>query len=514
MLSFRKLLLLLTIVKLVLPFLLQHPFYQPHRDEFLYLAHSYHPAWGYLEVPPMLSWLGAVTNAMGASMFWIKIWPALFGAATFYLTGLMVELLGGKRFALVLAWLPFVLGAYLRLNFLFQPGFLELFWWTVMAYALLRWQKHNHTSMLYLFGVAAGFGMLSKYTTAFFAAGIVLALLATGMRKIFLLRQFWLAAAIGMLVWLPNLWWQSAHNWPIVHHMQELQETQLRYVHPMPFLISQPLMFGTVSIVWISGLCWCAFSTSARQYRWLALMLVFVLALLILGRGKDYYALSCYPLLFAAGAMALEKWTSWKMLVMRPALIALTIAPMIPTIPLALPVWEPQKLTTYYSKTGLNKLPFFKWEDLQYHPLPQDFADMIGWQEIADMTHKQYQALPDSARRNLMIYCRSYYVAGLMSYYNHRHKWGLPEAYSDNGSFLLWMPEKYDVNSLMMIGHRMPQPGDKVFEQFANRQVLDTLSYPLAREDGTKVFLFTGANTAVNKMIEEGIREEKAIFGY
>jgi hypothetical protein len=76
------------------------------------------------------------------------------------------------------------------------------------------------------------------------------------------------------------------------------------------------------------------------------------------------------------------------------------------------------------------------------------------------------------------------------------------------------MPEKYDVNSLMMIGHRMPQPGDKVFEQFANRQVLDTLSYPLAREDGTKVFLFTGANTAVNKMIEEGIREEKAIFGY
>jgi hypothetical protein len=187
---------------------------------------------------------------------------------------------------------------------------------------------------------------------------------------------------------------------------------------------------------------------------------------------------------------------------------------MLPLVPLMLPIWKPDRLAAYYRQTGLNKTPAFRWEDLQYHALPQDFADMIGWQEIAEMAHKQYQAQPDSIRNSLMLYCRSYYSAGLMSYYNHRYKWGLPEAYSDNGSFLLWMPATYQVNNLMMIGHRMPQPGDRVFEQFARRQVLDSLNYPLARENGTKIFLFAGAHAAANKMIEDGIREKKAVFGY
>jgi hypothetical protein len=51
----RKLLWGLALVRLILPFLLQHAYYQPHRDEFLYLDYAKHMDWGYMEVPPLLS---------------------------------------------------------------------------------------------------------------------------------------------------------------------------------------------------------------------------------------------------------------------------------------------------------------------------------------------------------------------------------------------------------------------------------------------------------------------------
>ena len=135
------LLYLLALVKLVLPFLLQNGVYEPHRDEFLYLAEGRHMAWGYMEVPPLLSVFAWLTNLFGGGFFWIKFWPSLFGALTYLIVGRMVLALGGRLFALLLAFLPFVFGAYLRTHYLFQPGFLEIFFWTLLAYALVRYMQ-------------------------------------------------------------------------------------------------------------------------------------------------------------------------------------------------------------------------------------------------------------------------------------------------------------------------------------------------------------------------------------
>lgn len=49
----------------------------------------------------------------------------------------------------------------------------------------------------------------------------------------------------------------------------------------------------------------------------------------------------------------------------------------VPLIPVLLPVWKPEQLSAYYLKTGFDKTGILKWEDLQNHPLPQDFADML-----------------------------------------------------------------------------------------------------------------------------------------
>ena len=41
------------ILKLLSPFLLIHPAYDLHRDEYLHLDQGLHLAWGYISVPPV-----------------------------------------------------------------------------------------------------------------------------------------------------------------------------------------------------------------------------------------------------------------------------------------------------------------------------------------------------------------------------------------------------------------------------------------------------------------------------
>lgn len=124
----------LAFLKFIIPFFLQNNIYQPHRDEFLYLAEAHHMAWGYMEIPPLLSVFAWISNFFGSGIFWIKFWPSLFGAFTFLIAGKIIISLGGKTLALILGFLPFIFGAYLRVHFLFQPNFLEIFFWTLIAY--------------------------------------------------------------------------------------------------------------------------------------------------------------------------------------------------------------------------------------------------------------------------------------------------------------------------------------------------------------------------------------------
>ena len=98
--NFSRLILLLAILRFILPYLLQSPVYEPHRDEFLYLAEGRHLAWGYLEVPPLLSLFAWFTHLLGNSVFWIKFWPNLFGSLTFILCARIVSRAGGGRLAL------------------------------------------------------------------------------------------------------------------------------------------------------------------------------------------------------------------------------------------------------------------------------------------------------------------------------------------------------------------------------------------------------------------------------
>ncbi len=399
-----RVLFLLAFLKFILPFLLQSPLYEPHRDEFLYLAEAHHMAWGYMEIPPLLSVFAWMTNWLGHSIFWIKFWPSLFGALTYFITGKIILSLGGRSFALLLAFLAFILGLYLRMHFLFQPNFLEVFFWTMIAYSICRFIQTQRNNWLYLLGISTGFGIISKYSVAFFIVSILGGLIMTRNRKIFRNKHFYFAGLITLLIFLPTLGWEYQNHFPVIFHMKELQQTQLQYVNPKGFLVDQLLMNLPCFFIWIVGLYFVAFKEEGK-YRIFAWAYFFVIVLLLYFHGKNYYSAGVYPALFAFGAFQLERFANKYSGAWKYAFIIIPLAIGIPIHPLGLPVAKPAVLASYYKNIHAKKSGFLKWEDLKDHPLPQDFADMLGWKEMTKKTARAYSTSYTKRKAKHIHFC-------------------------------------------------------------------------------------------------------------
>jgi 4-amino-4-deoxy-L-arabinose transferase-like glycosyltransferase len=506
-----QLLYLLALLKIIIPYLLQNPVYEPHRDEFLYLAEGRHLAWGFMEVPPMLSLFAWFTHIFGDGMFWVKLWPSLFGAATFVLAGKIVLSLGGRSFALILLFLPFIFGVYLRLFFLFQPNPPEVFFWTLIAYSLIRFVQTKENKWLYLFGISVGLGMMSKYSVAFYTVSVLLGLLLTKYRTIFINKHFWYACLIGFLIFLPNLIWQYNASFPVIHHMKELQETQLQYINPLSFLSDQLLMNLPCFFIWITGLLYTVFSKESK-FRFIGLAYVFVIVLLLISHGKNYYALGAYPVLFAFGSVALEKYTAAKRKILRYAFIIVPLVIGITFLPVALPLFPPQQLADVYVKLRTEKTGALKWEDLQNHPLPQDFSDMLGWEEMTQKVAKAYATLTDTEKQNTVIFCDNYGMAGAINYY--APKYHLPAAYSDNASFLYWIPSNINFTNIVLVTDDHHELEHDFAKDFQSIIIADSVTNAYARERGDWIYVFKGANENFRKYFQEKLAKDRAEFNY
>ena len=504
-----KLLFLLALMKFILPFILQNSFYELHRDEFLYLAEAHHLAWGYMEIPPLLSVFAWISNLFGETVFWVKFWPSLFGALTYILVAKIIISFGGRALALLLGFLPFIFGAYLRVHFLFQPNFLEIFFWTMIAYSVIRFIQTEKNSWLYVLGISIGLGMNSKYSVAFFIISILLAAIITKQRKIFLNRHLYFAALIGFLIFLPNLAWQYNHHFPVFVHMKELQETQLKYIDPTGFLLDQFLMNLPCVFIWIAGLYFATFKEKGK-YRNFAWAYLFVILLLLYLQGKSYYALGVYPVLFAFGAIHLERFAEKHYKIWKYAFIIIPIALGIPTIPLLLAVAKPGKLADYYKAAKLDKTGLLKWEDLENHPLPQDFADMLGWEEMAQKTANAYSTLSEEEKKHTFIFADNYGEAGAVNFY--RKKYGLPVVYSDNASFLYWLPDSIHLDNLILVTDDQQEMQYAFLKDFASVKLYDSVTNIYAREYGSRIIIMKGANEKLNHMFQQKIAADKNKF--
>jgi hypothetical protein len=493
--------------KFLLPFLLSDPAFELHRDEYLYYEQGQHLDFGYLENPPLIGLLARMSSMMGGSFFWIKFWPALFGVFTLIAMAGIVRELGGKIFAQIVAMLGISFSAYMRNHFLFQPNFLDIFFWTLSAYYLIRYINSKQDRYLFLLAIALALGWWSKYSILFFAVAIFISIVISSHRAILKQKKFWYAMAVGFLIIIPNLLWQQVHNWPLVHHMNELRETQLRYINRLDFVKEQLLMLLPVSFVWIGGLIWLF---RQKKFMVIALAYLFVIILLMMGSGKGYYALGAYPMLLAAGSVWLQKSTE-KRKVFRALSVTLILMLSLPLVPILLPMQSPQDMASFNKKYGIEKIGLLKWEDQQIHPLQQDFADMLGWKELSQKSERFFNSLSDSIKNATIVYCRNYGFAAALKYFSTDRHFSA-NVISDNGTFLLWIPKNLWFRNLLFVGRKMPGQDDEVFQHFQRVSVVDSCNNILSREYGTKIIFFENGSDSAWQLAQKGLNEMKAQF--
>jgi hypothetical protein len=511
------------LVKFVSGYLLISPQYELQRDEYLYLNQGQHLAWGYLEVPPLIAAQGWATLALGGGEGWVRFWPFLWGAATVYLVVRLAGRLGGGWFAQALAGVCYLGTSFTRLNLLFQPNSFEVFGFVLALYALVRFEQEKRPRYLYLLGAALGLGLLNKYTTLFFIAALGGALLLTSWRRLLLNRHFWGAAGLALLLWLPNALWQIRHGIPFLHHMALLKESQLVHVEAADFWKSQLLMCLPATWVWLAALLALLLSRAFRAYRAVGWVSVLGVGLLALLHGKDYYALGYYPALFAFGAVwwemrlggagAAEPGPGWPL--PRPAApwqkamqLALLAAPLLFLgffLPLMFPVRSPAAMAALQPKYA--PLGVYRWEDGQNHALPQDYADMRGWRELADKTWAAYQSLPAAVRAHTLIHCANYGQASAINYFNRRRH--LPIANSLNGSFLYWYPALDSCQAVLIIDD---EPHLELAPHFAAYRRFAAITDPYARERGTAITIGLRPDSAVVARVREEHRAALAAW--
>ena len=488
--------------------LLTNTNYELHRDAFLYIAQGDHLDWGYLSVPPLTAFLSKLLRTVtGDSTFAVRLFPTLIGGVSIILVNLIVKELGGKKWAMILASTAFIISpAFLRSNMLFQPVSLNQFFWLTSLFLIIR--LVNSQDPRYWIYLSANFalGFLAKYSIVFLASGFLMAFLMTPSRKLILSKYFLYGIFIGTMIILPNVIWQYQNSWPLLYHMEMLREYHLVNVKMSDFMIAQLVMNLPVIFVWLPGFIYYLFHPDLKKYRIIPYIYLAVIFLMILSQGKSYYTIGLYSTLIAAGAVAFERYLNRRILVFLNLAFMIIISWMM--LPFSLPVLGHQKMISYSQRAierGID-MPM-KWEDGQVHALPQDYADMIGWEELGDKVIKVYQSLPSESRRNCYIYGENYGQAGAIRY--HGMKQGLPEPISFHGSFIFWAPENIDnISHLIYVNDEI----EELMDFFEEVEMIQGITNPYSRENGLKIYLCRNPNEDFKILYKNRIQEEREKF--
>jgi hypothetical protein len=474
----------LVVIKLIIHFLTSTT-YELHRDEMLYFAMGNHLSFGYVSTPPMIGFLAFVTRILfGYSEFGIKFFPALAGAASLIVIALFVKELGGRNFALVIAGIAYIAaGAFLRGNSLFQPVSFNQFFWLLFAFLVLRMINTNQPKLWIWTGVVLGLAFLNKYSIVFFATAMIIALLISQHRRILFSKYFIYGILTGFIIILPNLLWQHAHHWPIVRHMTELQRYQLSNNSLSGFFLDQLLNCLSSGIIWIAGLVMILFLPQERKFRFIAYSFLLVLLIIVAGRGKSYYTLGAYPMLFAAGGYTMEKYFRKKLVFINYFVILLTLITSLFALPLELPYASFETVKKICDpETGMVPQ---RWEDGKIHPIPQDYADMTGWKELTSIVVQTYNQLGEAQKVKCIIYAENYGQAGAIGFYGHQY--GLPEPISFSDSYLLWAPDSISEGPFIYVNDEVGDI-DELFDQYP---VKGKVNNEYFRENGIMVLLCT-----------------------
>jgi 4-amino-4-deoxy-L-arabinose transferase-like glycosyltransferase len=293
-------------------------------DEAQYWTWSRHLAWGYYSKPPMIAGLIALTTAAcGEGALCVKSGALLIYPLVALLVWAIARRLFDPRVAFWSALTFFLLPGVSFSSMIVSTDVPFFLLWCASLYAYLRAIDGNRWGWWLLAGVAAGLGMLTKYTMVIFALSVLLHLALTPRLRFHLRNpRLYAAMAVALALFAPNLWWNAHNGWPTVRHTVDIShldsDAGLHWNHLGEFLASQLAVMGPLLfIAWLALSAWRPRSWwGDERYRLLACFALPFLAVISLqalaGRADANWGAMTYAAatVFAV-ALLLQRGQGW-----------------------------------------------------------------------------------------------------------------------------------------------------------------------------------------------------------
>ena len=474
------------------------------RDEYYYLACANRLALGYVDHPPLSIYVLSVWKFLfGNSLIAIRFVPAIISSATILGLGLFTMQLGGKKSAVIISMLAFMLTPiFLGMNTIYSMNTFDYFFWILSAYLFLKIiQTENKKDWIWL-GVVLGFGLLNKTSVLWLGAGIFIGTLFTPLRKDLKTKYPYIAFIIAMLIFSPYIIWNFTHDFAHLEFMRNAASRKYGGLTPISFIMDQILIHNPLTIlIWLPGIIFFFFKKDSRKFRapgfiWLTTFLI----LLINGHSKGEYISAAHQILFAGGAVMIEKWSTMQ----NHGWIKYSIA--VPVIvvgillsPFARPLLKPEIFINYQASIGLEP-PSNEGHETVF---PQFYSDMFGWEELAKNVSKVYQSLPKEERETTLVYCGNYGKAGAIEYYSQ--KYHLPKVICPHNSYWYWWPSDIKYSTIIIIGGEIEDHLESLNEVF--EAGFHKTKYAMPYENNQTIFIGRGLKQSISE-----IRTNNKIF--
>jgi hypothetical protein len=419
------------------------------RDELYYLACGAHPAWGYVDHPPLVAWVAALVP--GRSFLAVRAAPILCGALSMALTWRLAERMGAVGFGRVLATSAVLFTpTYLFQFHTLSMNAFEVVLWTLGALVATDLPETGSWRRWLGFGVVVGLGLLNKHSMAFWTAALVCGWVLTGRMRMLVTTKPWAAAVVALLLVAPHLGWQVAHGMPTLAFYQNAGAQKILPMSPLGFVGAQLTLAGPGNaLLWLGGLAWLLSARPGRDFRFLGVAYLALLLLFIVLRGKAYYLVPYDCVLFAAGGVAWEQ-------VSRRLRHGLAVVGMVAivgigalTAPLAMPLLSTEATIAWSSRIGLRPP---RAERAAVAELPQHLADMFGWPEMVATLARARDTLPVEERGRVQVVAGNYGEAAAIDWLGPAQ--GLPKAHSPHNAYFMWGPPANTNAPVIVLGGR------------------------------------------------------------
>jgi hypothetical protein len=454
----RPVLLVLPVVKLLVHALALRP-YGFFRDELYYVACSHHLAWGYVDHPPFSVFVLRVWRALfGDGLIALRLGPAIVGAAVVALTGVTVLELGGGTLAVVLAGLALVASpACLAFDHLWSMNAFDQLFWILGALLAVRATKRPTPRAWIALGVTLGLGLLDKWSVLWLGAGLFVALVASPpARRTLATRWPWIAGAVAALLVAPHVAWEVRHGWPTLEFMHNALGDKYVPLSVGAFLAQEALILHPLAVPLAIAAFVCA-AVRRKDGDGVFLLMTIVLttmAILVASSGaKPEYLVAAFPLVLACGGVGVEtamaRWRPRVAWLVAGGYGTLLVAGGAVIAPFVLPVLPEETFVRYQAALGQKPTTSEKKELAE---LPQHYADMHGWPELAETVGTVWRALPPEDRAHATLWAASggYGPAAALDFFGGAY--GLPPARATHNNYWLWGSGDGDGNVVLVVG--------------------------------------------------------------